>query len=1314
VSQQPIELRIPTFQQQAVLWGQVYEVLVKRGVLACLVETGLLSRDLPSLRPWIETRVLDVQIALVRGLGVIDENGVRLIDAAVEHLALSAYGLGYTAMREYLKPLLRDIATDRLRLRALWCPLTLPGTGADSSAEGRAQAFHTEFGLSGFVDVALADKGKPANSDFSLWLSGQTKEDHLLVQEYSFDMPRYLGDFRDQKAHLDELSRHRRLLESRGVFAAVSAEVAGEGFELSNDIAVHLSALTSQDKPLFKLCQASGYAESTVNRLQGCGLLTKPCVARALAVTPNGLESLAARFADAGAKEPRRVLMEQFGTAYRDATKIKDGDDAELTGRVRAVFRSMLNKLPPALKDNVKGLEHMPEPGQDYSFEFQERVPEFTNPSAMIPLEVARRLIDDTKELQAYLGAPAPQAIGEVLQEFAGNDSQLSLRDLHASAVVAGLRRAARGRLNVLALEGNPGIGKTTAVRRYLEKKGSGFLFLYVSPRVVINRDVTESLGRKRDGSRTGVMTITSNATLIASAERWHLEQVKLGLTERRRIDGAVVVDGVANLQRPNGSIIVIEPSQEAEIERIHAGSRMAKMMLSENEDLVQERSLVGVLSGMATTTRDLLQLNPGVNRVVMTAALQGYRSKGGDKTTMQALSHIFFNKAVTSAGHHERREFARRIPEIIVMVDELAGDGAGAPFVHGVARWLHEEFLDVFEDAGEPCPFSVTLVISDASLGNEVVLDRYLNAAGPGERAPDKILVARSAGESPFRLAATNVRIGGRPFDVMHVMTNSFPASRLDIRYRVRMTSVRPEINPDGTRQSARQAMRKQGGEALVASATSEIVRAVERGAAQVIYFAQDKLFLSDLQQELAKRRDLGLSPANVEVLDSSVPGSKRKQLISEQVRDTIKVFLMTSSGARGVSFPRTEVIIAAVPRFSVEASLMEIAQLIYRGRGSYKNEHGEDVSGDDVPRELIMLVDDFLVDEDELGGGLDQRQWLRRSLDLLTLLVMLRATILTRITGNAGLKQSLALVPVGAVGLEELVSIMSQSIVNFISEAEVFCRRGRNEELSGLVKNAQSNVIELFSQCKLRAIAQRNKDCRTMVRAEDIGRLSNQVCTTLGPLLVTAEEGATLPEHVYFSGPSILENWESFDKHEAFTFEGHRTRTDRVSKALIKQLYAIDKNDQYPSSLREPALNLFRILQRENAEAANEFSTLKELKSPNTWICLPTGYLQFLHTGDTRAGVPFQLREADVWMGAMAKTLQAGSAFMPPIAQYESFPWAATVGQPNPLKLHTVFNDRYFMASNELNLLNTLLLLEPIDDQSAEAIWGRSTRAS
>lgn len=70
-----------------------------------------------------------------------------------------------------------------------------------------------------------------------------------------------------------------------------------------------------------------------------------------------------------------------------------------------------------------------------------------------------------------------------------------------------------------------------------------------------------------------------------------------------------------------------------------------------------------------------------------------------------------------------ERQRFAERMPTIVVMVDELAGDGAGSPFVHAIAQWLKSEFIEPFD---EDSPFKVMLVISDASLSNEIVLDRY------------------------------------------------------------------------------------------------------------------------------------------------------------------------------------------------------------------------------------------------------------------------------------------------------------------------------------------------------------------------------------------------------------------------------------------------------------------------------------------------------------------------------------------------------------------------------------------------------------
>lgn len=1272
------------FQKQAELWGQAYEVLVKRGVLACLVEWKLLDPKHPLLQSWNEHRLLDVSKTLNQKLEILDETVRDRVKAAVEHMALTAYGVGYTSTREYLKAIGRPLHTGKLKLQALWCPLTLPGDGKELGLRLLAdrEAFHKEFRMQGILDEQLSGKGQPANADFVLWLSGDHRDDYLLVQEYSFDMPRAIPDFTRQEAHLDELMRHRRLIDNRSVFARVTAEVDGESFELSEDIRHHLGALTSGNKPFYKLCQACSYAESTASWLRRDGVLANPCNVRALALTPNGLESLAAWFRPDAGDDPRRQLMLQMGKAYRETRKLRDGDEDGLTAQVESIFSNVLRRLPTELKKGMRELRVPPQSGQDYNFAFKETVPGFANPADDYDLAIAKDMVDDNDALTSFFGQAAPDALMPLMSERA-RDGRISLRDVHASAIVAGMQQSVRGKVNVIALEGNPGIGKTTAVRQYLERKPDGYLFLYVSPRVIINRDVTESLARK-DGLPTGILTVTTNAALIASAPRWYLNEVKAGRARHKHVDGAVVADGVEHLVKPDGSVLVISPEEEQEIEAAHAGSRIAKTTISENEDIVEERSLIGVLSGMSDTTRELLALNPSVNRVVLTAALQGFREKSGGKTTMDALSKLFKSSAADPAGVRERKGFASRIPNIVVMVDELAGDGAGAPFVHAVASWLHKEFIGCFE--GELGPYTVTLVVSDASLGNDVVLSRYLNA---GPRTPDKVLVSKSRGKRAFELAVTDVRIGdGGPKRTLHVMTNSFPASKLVVEYKVNLTSVQPEEKPTGEMETARQAVRRAGGDGVMEGAKAEILGALAGGAQQVIYFAQDKNFLGDLRNTLAHEPELG--DGRVEVLDASVPGHKRKKLIEPETRDKVKVFLMTSSGARGVSFPRTDCIIAAVPRFNVEAALMEIAQLIYRGRGYYKDEHGNLVSGDKVPRRLVMLIDDYLLSDEEI----DPRQWLRQSIDLMTLLVMLRATILTRITGDAGLRQSLALVPVGAVGLEELVSLMSQNVTQFVKEAEVIWRRLKDEEKVKLVKQAQGNVTELFSHTKLQASARKDKDRRTMVRYQDAKDLCEMAAGPLRPLLIYAAEGISVPDHLYVSGPAFLENWGDFDKLEVFSFEGHTTEVNQVSRRVIAQLIAIDEDRAFPQNLRQPAANLLRLLQREKKDAANEFNTLKNLKSPNTWISIPAGYLQFMAVERLREGRPFEVVDPELWREGLAQGLAATSAVMPPIPRYAEYPWAASVGNANPLKLDTVFDDRYFMASNELNLLNTLLL--------------------
>jgi len=890
-----------------------------------------------------------------------------------------------------------------------------------------------------------------------------------------------------------------------------------------------------------------------------------------------------------------------------------------------------------------------------------------------------------------FLNAPPADVILKALSKMSDFNQGVPLRSLHAAAVIAGMQSSALGKMTVLGLEGNPGIGKTTAVVSYLKEAADGFLFLYISPRVIINDDVTGTLARdKTTNKANGILTITTNSKLIGAAKTFYEAQLQVGEAPKQAFYSAVVVDGVNGLHISDNSTMVLTPLQKEVLEQQSLGSSTKKRDETERQDRMEDVKRPGVLKVLSTITRILLADNPVVNKVVLTAAIQGYRDVSAGKNTLLALDNLFKNPVNSHAGIQERQVFAGRIQTIVVMIDELTGDGAGSPLIHSVAEWLNKQLIKPFEKA--PI-FRVILIVSDASLGNEVVLDRYLNS---GERAPDKVLISKSMGKKPFRLAATPIKIGGKKVPVLHVMTNSYPASKLSIDYRVRLDLVSPEERPDGKMQTVRQAISAQQGSAIIGNIIKEIARALNAGGDQVIFFAQDKILLRQIKAELTLGKDVApiLPVGQVEIIDSSVLASKRKELIADENRDKVKVFLMTSSAARGVSFPKTDWIIALIPRFNIESALMEIAQLIYRGRGqNYTDDNGVVCdNGDRKDRRLVMLLQDFLPQTDEI----DLRQWLRQVSDLLTFMVMLRSTIYTRITGDAGLeKQNLAMVPVGSIGTEEMLSLMSTHVRTFLKESEVSLHDDSStQNQRGLVVSTQELVKNLFSKFSLDATA-KSRNLKSVARIEDISRFSSRASADNAPLLVLPKDDpdSLIPDHLYCIGPFWLEHWKDMDKQERFNVEGWHGNVGHQIPKLLGELRYISDDIGLPDKLRHPAKELYKILVRQRNELTREFSTVKALKTETTWLAVPLDYPRFWKKDDN--GQMPSLGEEDAWRDALGACLGSGEV-LPVIPRYADFPYAAIVGQQDPSRLKLVFDDRYLGASNELNLLNTILLSE------------------
>jgi len=1289
--------------QRCSLWGQVFEIAVKRGVLTGLLAGEVRKPDDLSLGPWSELGVAHVYSALARELGETDPNQKDRTRETARHLFELGMGLGQTAIREYLRTF-RNLkgAPDDYAIRALWCPFQMPCVKHDVGAETERllREFWVAFGAAGPLDGALTRKGHPVRADFLLWLEprrgGYARE--LLCLEFSLNGSAATADYREPDAHLEELGRYAWYVESRGVFSRVCAEVSGEGFELSPAITEYLPAFTGRDKPFYKLCQAASYVDRSLHWLASRGFGDRPFNARALSITQNGFESLGARFFHPDAPDPRVELMAALGRAYRKTEKMPDDGDDELDTYVRAACDHIRKALPKHMRQQMAAMTELPKPGSATVFDFSEELDDFRNPMAEIPWTEVLDLVGDDRDLTKYFGRDPRAAVSEALPVSIEPGSPAPLRDVHAASVVAGMRQARKGELTVLGLEGNPGIGKTTAVINWLTAQESGYLFIYVSPRVIINDDVMGKLAREpKTNQPTGVLTLTTNAKIIGSAKNRYREQVRSGEAPPREIDSAVVVDGVVDLRLPSGSTLILAPDQREELELAHTEARFRKHAETERQDRITDARTPSVLRVLARAACALLEENPPVNQVVLTAAIQGYRNLSSGKTTLDALAELFRSPVTTMQGKREREAFARRIPTIVVMVDELTGDGAGALFVHDIARLLEKQFIEPFQDV--PL-FQVILVLSDASLGNEVVLERFLTS---GEAAPDKVLVSRSAGNRPFRLAVAPLKLGGRKRQVLHVMTNSYPATRLSIDYRVRMDLVAPEETPTGKKQTIRQAIAAQQGEAVLHNVLREIEQALARGADQIIFFAQDKAFLRDLQTLLTSHDEARGEPIlrekQVAILDSSVPAARRKELIAPDRRDTIKVFLMTSSGARGVSFPKTDWIIALMPRFSVEAALMEVAQLIYRGRGgAYTGDDGECRSnGDWKDRRLVMLLQDFVA-VPRRDDRPDPRQWLRRVSDLLTFLVMLRSTIHTRITGDAGLdRRRIALVPVGGIGSEDMLSLMSTQLRAFLRECQVLLHDSKvHGDLMGLIVNADRTARSVFSNCELVGTA-RNWGFRSVVRYKDMQRFSNHASADNAPLLpdIHADPYALLPEHISCAGPFWLESWEGIDKEERFSVEGWLTDVNRETAHLYGELKRISEERSLPSKLRRPAEELYRILGRGKEEAMREFSTVKTLDARSTWLAVPVDYPRFWRK--TSDGSRPSLGDHEPWRDALACCLAAGKEVLPVVARYEDIPYVAVVGVRDPARFDLVFDDRYLAASNELNLLNTILLASP-----------------
>lgn len=1281
-----------TSSEALATWGDLFEVAVKRGCLDLLLERGMLP-ETEHLAPWAGAQVADLIAHLHRQLGVTDPSSRGRHARALQHLLLQGWGLGWTVLRA---------ALDRLegrdgRVRGLYCPFSLPARPGSGPDEHSHEELWRSLGLPGAPDPAWLGRGQPARADMLLWLIDSEEREHVFVLEFSVNAPTEVRDFGDQEPHLGELLSHALRIESRGIFTRVGAMLTSEHFAFSDRIISHLAALTTRDKPLYKLAQASAYATSFILNLRERGVLLEPVTAHAIAVTNNGVEALEAEFSDP--PSPRWSLMRALGEAYPRVPHPRDNDRQALDREIGAVRDQIVRALPASLRDPVEEALDESSPAGGLDLRLAEPIEAFANPAGAVAWDALAAGIDESPALCALLCSESPRA---ALAADCGCAPTVTLREVHTATLRRAIACAPMGQITVLAAEGMPGIGKTYSVRESLRSQEGGFLWFYASPRLVINEDVLREIALPREGGTPDVVALTTNSRLISGAGVWWRDHRPEN--DSRRVDGAVLCAGAPVPVPPRGSTLFVDQVRAQEIDAGYSGFQFKKRNLDEGTDEMRPAEVHGVLKTLAGAARDVLERNPSVNRLVLTASIQGFRYLGRSdarrnaRTTVERLSNLFHERAGTPAAAVERAEFARRIPTVVVMIDEIAGDGAGAPFVHEMGAWLHREFIAPFERASGPCPFRVVLVLADASLANDEVMRSYLSHESA---APEKVFVSPSRGAVPFRVTAGDLRIGGRQYPALHVMADGFPARSLTVEYHVRLTPVSIDARALAVGTAARTLIAQDQGDRVRLGAAQSVFDALVTlpPGQQVIFFAQDKRLLRAVRAALlhpeAQEVDglpplesygIRLSQSEVAVLDSSVSDKDRKRLTEPAVRDGQRVFLMTSSGARGISFPRAATIIGLVPRFAVESGFMEIAQLVYRGRGG---------DGDFLDRRLVMLLHDFVVSD----GPVDARQWLRRTLDILSALLLLRATILTRVTGDAGLRDQLAaVVPVGRIGADDAASSLSHAVGPFLRECGIYVHDASDPDLRALVDRAQAGVLDLFADLSQVASLPSGRD--SVMQREFVEGLFRGVTAEHSWLLDRAHP-RSLPSHISAIGPLWLESWSDLPVEESLAFRAQTEAGARKASDLRARLYRIGEDfGRLPRPLTKAARDLRAVLDRPAGLRDMAFRVKRHSQDAGLWVCVPLDYPSFMFVEGEhgRQLRPLDLDAQAIWREAMLRVVSAASPPLtadPVIPRYRASPYLLFQTAGDPTDLDRAFDGRYFMASSELNLLNTILFV-------------------
>lgn len=837
-------------------------------------------------------------------------------------------------------------------------------------------------------------------------------------------------------------------------------------------------------------------------------------------------------------------------------------------------------------------------------------------------------------------------SVGTVSQELMhklGLAGTLDLRNAHAELI----KRELISDSNYIFLTGNPGIGKTTAIANFLKSHvDDGFLFFYVSPRKQVNLDIIEKFKHKNSDKLCDdrILAINSHSNLIGDNQ------------------GEYTVQYLSNQRQGDFRLQTVHFRDSRNVElRLQRTDRLDRKA----EDTIQDaaNSDKGVLNSICEAIYTIIERQKS-NNIVATASIQSLKKTADGNDTLKHFEKIFRNAYNEREGlviPERLKAISSKIKYLFIMIDEITGDDSGVEFLHRI-----NQILKKYELTDSQHGFNTKVIIADASIVDKNVINQHLADKTP---EPDKIYF-RKTSEISEPLSIEHFVFKELPSTLINA--NSYPAKSLSITYKAIVESCQYvekfQLQDKSSLTKSLQKEILQDTEALLNSPKVE----------QIIVYIQDKQRLGELIEKIERQREKFQPFEDYIEIHANISEPEKEKI--NQCKNDVKIVFMTASGSRGLSFPKTKHILVEIPGFEIEKNLMEVIQVIYRGRGNDKIDNQDKELIFYLAQKSVYYQDDFENQQIAIQESV---------LSLLNILLILKASINTRIFGYGNIgREKFIIVPIGGKSIFTASQTFSTRIANLIKQLKQEQRRNRSDIL---VEQVYTNLEQLLGTAQFTVKDSVSSNYLDLYKT--FNRSFSRICSNLDKLL----DFGNL-ELAYISGSLLVVPIPKNTLEETYQMRVLDIAT-YANETLWQNMQTISRRKSYPENLRSAIKDAIELINKLKQEVDKTQKLEQFSQNSDQYYALP---LFTFISGEilkeyfkNLTEEPEDKRFRDI-LATYIRLLYPVNNILPIGDGYREFPFVLFRSYSLGEIRKKSFTDKYLLTSNELNVLNLILSKE------------------